>query len=480
VQLQTPSDPAADNHSCATDRSGAREKERREKERREKERREKEHMATAAPGFDWRTLRLLVVDGDDAFRFWARTIFRNVHVRDVLTAPSGPEGLAALSGLAPQVVLVEQEMPGMTGTEFIRRLRAGEGKQPTVPVILLAKGIDPAALREACRLGIEGFVLKPTNAEGLLKRVAAATRNPRRLVFSDQFLAALQARTPTGGSAGVPAPTGAVPPSAAAPRPVPKAPPAPSKAPVATNPVPSASPAPPASIAVPQAQPAPSAAPPPPKAKGGDNAIELAPPPAAPRRHDAAEWQAALGPAPAKEAAPPPKDAGIDLRPILAGHLAWLTSHGREGSKAILEGVDLHGMSLKGANLAGAVLRGVDLSDANCDGASFEGADLRRADLSSASMKEGVLAVSNLRHARLVRTHLAGANLRGADLAGAELAGAETEGADFDGANFLETNLVGADLSHAVGLTQDQIDRARCDATTRLPPGLFRGPTVDE
>lgn len=85
----------------------------------------------------------------------------------------------------------------------------------------------------------------------------------------------------------------------------------------------------------------------------------------------------------------------------------------------------------RGADLIGANLRGADLKGANLRGASLIGADLRRADLRMAD--------------------LIGVDFRGADLSGADLTG-------------------------SIFLTQSQIDAARGDSTTTLPP-LLSHPT---
>ncbi len=54
--------------------------------------------------------------------------------------------------------------------------------------------------------------------------------------------------------------------------------------------------------------------------------------------------------------------------------------------------------------------------------------------------------------------------LRGADLSGAELCGSFWHGADLAGAD-----LSGSNVTHAVGLTQRQLDQACGDVTTQLP-----------
>lgn len=82
------------------------------------------------------------------------------------------------------------------------------------------------------------------------------------------------------------------------------------------------------------------------------------------------------------------------------------------------------------------------------------------------------------------RADLIGVDLRGADLVGRDLRGAYLIGADLRGADLRRTDLIGADLRGArldgadlrdcLFLTQQQVNAARGDAGTRLPPALRR------
>ncbi|MCC9741281.1 pentapeptide repeat-containing protein [Streptomyces sp. MNU89] len=76
--------------------------------------------------------------------------------------------------------------------------------------------------------------------------------------------------------------------------------------------------------------------------------------------------------------------------------------------------------------------------------------------------------------ARLRNADLRGASLRGALLIAADLRGADLRSADVIGADFRDADLRGADLTGAVFLTQPQLDAARGDAATRIPPALRR------
>ena len=87
------------------------------------------------------------------------------------------------------------------------------------------------------------------------------------------------------------------------------------------------------------------------------------------------------------------------------------------------------------------------------------GPNLRRADLAGKDLRAADLAGATLRGALLIR-----ADLRGADLSYADLTGADLRGAD----------LSGADLETSLFTTQQQLDSAKGDWTTKLASRLSR------
>jgi uncharacterized protein YjbI with pentapeptide repeats len=92
------------------------------------------------------------------------------------------------------------------------------------------------------------------------------------------------------------------------------------------------------------------------------------------------------------------------------------------------------------------------------------GAGRRAVDHSGADLIGKDLSGANLR----------GANLRGANLIGANLTGADLSMADVIGADFRGADLRRADLTGSIFLIQSQLDAAKGDLDTRLPPSLTR------
>lgn len=83
------------------------------------------------------------------------------------------------------------------------------------------------------------------------------------------------------------------------------------------------------------------------------------------------------------------------------------------------------------------------------------------------------------RGADLIGAKLKGADLRcvslrGAYLIAADLSGANLQAADLIGADFRDTNLSGADLTYSLFLTQAQLNAAKGNTLTKLPPALAR------
>ncbi|MDX6337879.1 MAG: hypothetical protein QOG05_5219 [Streptosporangiaceae bacterium] len=83
-------------------------------------------------------------------------------------------------------------------------------------------------------------------------------------------------------------------------------------------------------------------------------------------------------------------------------------------------------------------------------------------------------AGADLIGASLDGADLQGANMRGAYLIGAGLRGANLRMADLTGADLRDADLSAADLTGSLFLVQSQLDAAKGDTATKLPPSLTR------
>ena len=93
----------------------------------------------------------------------------------VTLAHSGVEALKLLRRYRPDLVLLDVLMPGMSGIEVCRRLRADENTANLPIIFLTARGQERDRI-EGLRAGADDYLSKPFNLEELILRVKAVLR----------------------------------------------------------------------------------------------------------------------------------------------------------------------------------------------------------------------------------------------------------------------------------------------------------------
>jgi two-component system chemotaxis response regulator CheY len=116
---------------------------------------------------------VLVIDDDPLIRRLIVATLDNVGGYAIHEARSGEEGVETAARLGPEVVLVDYEMPGITGVETCRRLRAA-GSEATV-VMLTGSALEDTE-RRAREAGVDQFLTKPFSPLEVLRIVDAVSR----------------------------------------------------------------------------------------------------------------------------------------------------------------------------------------------------------------------------------------------------------------------------------------------------------------
>ena len=152
------------------------------------------------------------------------------------------------------------------------------------------------------------------------------------------------------------------------------------------------------------------------------------------------------------------------LNKIKQGVDAW--NQWREENPEIVP--DLSQADIRGSQLQKINLSNTDLKEAKLQYSNLTGATLEKADLSKAKLLETSLQSANLKN-----TNLSGAGLLESNLQFSDLENANIEGAQFnEGTIFNQTNLTGAKLKDATGLTTSQVNLCQIDSKTQLPDYL--------
>jgi CheY-like chemotaxis protein len=113
---------------------------------------------------------VLIVDDDPFIRKLVSTTLEDVSRFDLVEAADGQEALEVASTAAPELVLLDIDMPGVDGYEACRRLRAApETAEATIVMLTAAAGEE--AEGEAEEAGADLFLTKPFSPLELLRLV---------------------------------------------------------------------------------------------------------------------------------------------------------------------------------------------------------------------------------------------------------------------------------------------------------------------
>jgi two-component system, chemotaxis family, chemotaxis protein CheY len=151
-----------------------------------------------------RSLAILVVDDNPYMRKIVRNLLVNVGVKDVHEASDGIAALDAIRTVAPDVLILDWELPLLDGSELVRIVRSpGAFPMPDIPIIMLSSFGERWRVMEAARLGVNEYLVKPVSAQSLFARLVSIMAKPRPTVRVGDYYGP-QPRGLAAGQAGKP------------------------------------------------------------------------------------------------------------------------------------------------------------------------------------------------------------------------------------------------------------------------------------
>jgi len=115
--------------------------------------------------------RVLLVDDHDLFRSGLRTLLEEQGVDIVGEAQTGTEALVAVREVAPDVIVMDLNMPGISGVEAIRQMTM---IAPLTRVLVLTISDEDADVMDAILAGACGYLLKDASIHELMAGIRAA------------------------------------------------------------------------------------------------------------------------------------------------------------------------------------------------------------------------------------------------------------------------------------------------------------------
>ncbi len=134
-------------------------------------------MTPMTPNIPMKPELILVIEDDAAILFGLRDNLQRAGY-EVRSAGDGHQGLELARTLRPDLVLLDLMLPGLSGHEVCRRIRA-DGLE--IPVVMLTALGEEAQVVRGLNIGADDYVTKPFGIGELMARIAALLRRHRRV-----------------------------------------------------------------------------------------------------------------------------------------------------------------------------------------------------------------------------------------------------------------------------------------------------------
>lgn len=141
-------------------------------------------------------LRIFLIDDHNLFRSGVKALLvRQPDFEVVGEAADGLEGLKRAKQLKPDVVLLDLNMPGISGREAVKMLVE---ELPQTQVLMLTVSEDAEDLMDTLKSGARGYLLKNIDADYLVESIRRAARG--EAVMSPQMTSKLVRGLQAGGA----------------------------------------------------------------------------------------------------------------------------------------------------------------------------------------------------------------------------------------------------------------------------------------
>ncbi len=133
------------------------------------------------------SLKVMIVDPGSYSRSLLRDVLCSLGVNDLITADSCAHARSALLSRHRDVIFLADTAGDIAA--FVRALRRDTGtRNITVPVFLIAAGIQQSDIARARDAGMNGIIVKPVSVATVERKLKAALEAPRDWVASMEFI----------------------------------------------------------------------------------------------------------------------------------------------------------------------------------------------------------------------------------------------------------------------------------------------------
>ncbi len=117
-----------------------------------------------------KNMKILIVDDFSTMRRIIKNLLRDLGYNNTQEADDGKTGLPMLQTGNFDFLITDWNMPGMTGIELLKAVRADE-KLAGLPVLMVTAEAKKDQIVEAAQAGVNGYIVKPFTAQTLKEKI---------------------------------------------------------------------------------------------------------------------------------------------------------------------------------------------------------------------------------------------------------------------------------------------------------------------
>lgn len=117
-----------------------------------------------------KNMRILIVDDFSTMRRIIKNLLNDLGYTNTAEAEDGNSALATLAQGPFDFVVTDWNMPGMTGIELLKAIRADD-RFKTLPVLMVTAEAKREQIIEAAQSGVNGYIIKPFTAQTLEEKL---------------------------------------------------------------------------------------------------------------------------------------------------------------------------------------------------------------------------------------------------------------------------------------------------------------------
>jgi two-component system chemotaxis response regulator CheY len=117
-------------------------------------------------------MKILLVDDSNTMRRIEKNTLEKMGYADIIEAQDGAEAVKRVDAGGIELVLMDWNMPNMTGIEALKAIKANPAHK-ALPVIMVTSESEKSRIMEAIQAGASNYVVKPFQPETLQEKISA-------------------------------------------------------------------------------------------------------------------------------------------------------------------------------------------------------------------------------------------------------------------------------------------------------------------